>query len=289
MFRNVVVGYDGSLQAHDAIALGVALTARGGRVTACCVHHVETIAGRIDLTEPHMSREQAQRCAAEAPRLVKGDVAVDSVAIEAADAAGALQAAVRSRGADLLAVGSSHRGPVGRVLLGSVTLQALHDPPCPVAIATVGQRDLSAGMRIRSIAVGCDVLEEPAEELSVALALADHLGAAVHIVAVADTAVALVAQTGGASAYPALLRARRVAAEEGLSKLMARMPPSISVTGEVREGKPAEKLAEVTHGVDLLVLGSHHYGAVSRLMRRSVASSLQRAADCPLLVVPRKD
>lgn len=288
MFDNVIVGYDGSPQARDALALATALTVQGGRLTVCCVHHVETVAGLIDLTEPRMSANEARRCANQALKLVKGKLVADAVTIEAADAAGALQGAARSRGADLIALGSSHRGPVGRTLLGSVTTQALHDPPCPVAIATVGQRDLSAGVRIGSIAVGCDALEDPGDELSVALALAEELGAAVHIVAVADTASVLTMQAGGASAYPAVLRARRVAAEEGLSKLMASIPGRVSVTGEVREGKPADKLAEVTHGVDLLVIGSHHYGGLSRLMRRSVASSLERAADCPLLVVPRE-
>lgn len=289
MFHNAIVGYDGSEQAHDALALAAALTDRGGELTACCVHHLERAVDRLDPTEPHMSRGEAERCAREVRELVRGRIVADAVTIEAVDAAGALQEEARSQGADLLVLGSSHHGPLGRALLGSVTAAALHDPPCPVAIATVGQRDTSAGMRFAGIAVGCDVLEEPDEELRVAVALARRLGAALHIVAVVDTGVAMTAQAGGTMAYPAVLRARRVAAEDGLSKLMTLIPKDVSVTGEVREGKPAEKLVEVTHGVDLLVLGSHHYGALTRLMRRSVASSLTRASDCPLLVVPRAE
>ncbi len=286
MFRSTIVGYDGSRRAQDALALAAALSSRSGGVTACCAHHPQTVAARIDPTEPRLDEVEAERCLAEARELAHGWMLTETFAIEAADPAGALLQAAASRGADLLVVGSSHRGRVGRVLLGDVAVRILHEAPCPVAVARVGQRDTSAGVRIASIAVGCDVVEDPGPELALATSLAVELGASLHVVAVAETSVALAAQAGGAMAFPAIVKARRLATEEGLAEVMSSLPKGLSVTGEVREGTPSEKLAEVSHGVDLLVLGSHHYRPLQRLVHRSVADSLARHSSCPILVVP---
>lgn len=287
MFSNVLLAYDGSPQAQDALRLAAALSAPGGKVTACCVHHMQTVSGAIDLTEPRPGREDAKRCARHAADLLPNTLQADTLVLEAVDAAQALQDAVRSRKADLLVLGPSHRGRLGRVALGSVAMRALHDPPCPVAVARSGARHAEDTRRIASIAVGCDVLEDPGPELDLAVELAADLRATLHVVAVADTRVALAAELGGAIAYPAVLKARRLAAEEGLADVLAGLPREISVTGEVREGGATEKLMEVSSGVDLLVLGTHHYGPLSRLRGRSVSGALARQARCPLLAVPR--
>lgn len=237
MFRNAIVGFDGSDQSGDALALAAALTQRGGHITACCVRHLGGAEGLPDMSETRLGGRVAS-CEELAAHLPRGSLTTETLTIESADAAHALQRAAERLGADLLCLGSSHRGRLGQALLGSVSLQALHDPPCPVAIATVGRRDAFDHVRIASIAVGCDVLEEPAEEMRVAISLADELGAALHVVAVADTGVALAAHASGAMAYPAILRARRNAAEDGLTKLLEGIPATVSATGEVREESP---------------------------------------------------
>ncbi len=287
MFCNVLVGFDGSPQAYDALSLATALTAANGSLTACCVHHPETVSGRLDPTEPRLDRPGAERCLRRAGELLRGRLATDALVLEGVDAAAMLQHAAREREADLLVLGSSHRGRLGRVALGSAAVEALHDPPCPVAIASFGAHALQGGVRIASIAVGCDVAASRGPELRLAVELASALGAALHIVAVADTRVALMVEYGGASSYPAVLRERRVAAEEGLAAVMADMPAEVSATGEVREGNPAEKLAEASRGVDLLVVGAHHYGPLDRLLGRSVSRALASHSHCPVLAVPR--
>lgn len=288
VFRNVIVGFDGSDRSEDAFALAASLTEREGRLTACCVQHVGGTDGRPEVFGTRPGGRVAS-CDELLSNLPSRTVRTETITLESADAARSLQRAAERLGADLLCLGSSHRGRLGQALLGSVSLQALHDPPCPVAIATVGRLDAFDHVQIASIAVGCDVSEEPEEEMRTAISLAAELGAALHVVAVADTSVALAAHASGAMAYPAIVRARRNAAEEGLTKLLEEIPATISATGEVREGKPAEKLVEVSHGVDLLILGSHHYGAIGRLMRHSVASSVARSAHCALLIVPREE
>jgi Universal stress protein family len=70
MFRKVIVGFDGSEHARDALALGAVLTAIEGELIVCCVHHFKSLSARVDPTEPRLDRTAAERCAGEATGLV---------------------------------------------------------------------------------------------------------------------------------------------------------------------------------------------------------------------------
>lgn len=56
----------------------------------------------------------------------------------------------------------------------------------------------------------------------------------------------------------------------------------------VEFGDPADAIrsAAIERGASLIVVGSHHKGALSRLVSGSVAAELQRDAPCPVVVVP---
>jgi nucleotide-binding universal stress UspA family protein len=79
-----------------------------------------------------------------------------------------------SEGADLLVLGSSRRGLIGRVLVGDHTRAALNGAPCAVAIAPAGYCDHFGG--IRRIGVGYDGSRESEHALERArrLAAAHH-------------------------------------------------------------------------------------------------------------------
>lgn len=286
MFSRVLVGFDGSPHGEAALALAAALTARDGEVIVCCVQSPRTAAGRLDPSTPRLDLAGAQRCVERGRELLPEATLGHTLILEAGDVAPALLDAAGFHDAELLVLGSSHRGRAGQAILGSVAVEALHDPPCPVCIATVREHAPGEPLRIGSVAVGCDVLDRVGPELDLAVRIASDLGVALHVVAVSDTRVTLAVEHGGAVAYPAVIRARRLASEEGLAAVMASLPAGVSATGEVREGSPVEKLVEVSRGVDLLVLGAHHYGPVERLMGRSVSAAVRRHARCPLLVAP---
>ena len=76
-------------------------------------------------------------------------------------AAMALQRAAEQQRADLIVLGSSHRGAVGRVLVGSVTEETLHGAPCPVAVAPVGFHRSPKDPRLGEIAVAYDDERRP--------------------------------------------------------------------------------------------------------------------------------
>lgn len=287
MFSRVLVGFDGSPRGRGALALAVALTARDGEVIVCGVRHPRTAGGRVRLSASRPDLSSARRCVEQGRQLVSERRTLSHpLVIDADDVATALLDAASFHKADLLAIGPCHRGRVGQAMLGSVAAAVLHDPPCPVAVALAACDEGLVVPQIAGIAVGCEAVEQPGPELDLAARLAGELAATLHVVVIADTRVALAVESGAATAYPAVVKARRLAAEEGLAKAMAALPAGLSATGEVREGNPAEKLGEVSRGVDLLVLGAHHYGPVDRLMGRSVSAAVRRHAHCPLLVTP---
>ena len=289
IFPSVIVGFDGSEQARDALALGAALTAADGELTVCCAHRFNMLSAQIDITEPRLDRAAAELCVKEAVGLIHGPFKVGSVLVEGAGAALMLQRLVSQRQADLLVLGSSHRGAAGRVLLGSVTEEALHLASGPVAVAPVGYRRRSAEARLDRIAVGYDVASPAESALIAAAELAEQEGAELRVVAVADTDTAVAGRASVALSHAALVGARRRAAEEGVARALAGLPEGLSASSEVRDGEAAEELLEVTHGIDLLVLGSSSRGFMRRIALGSVCDAVVRAAACPVLVVAATD
>jgi nucleotide-binding universal stress UspA family protein len=278
MFNKLIVGFDGSPQSLDALALAQILMAPDGELVVCCVYRSQSLSARVDPTEPHLDRRAAETNAQEAMSFIDASHTAISLVLAGASAAGALQGSAEQRHTDLLVVGSSHRGTVGRVLVGSVTEETLHGAPCPVAIAPVGFRYRVGGSHLARIAVGCDIAATARDALQAAATLALQMGSELRIIAVADTAAAL---AGGANASMSYVHA----AEEAAAKALAALPEGISASSEVRDGEASEKLLEVTHGVDLLVVGSRGRGPVRRLVLGSVCDRLVRAAACPVLIV----
>ena len=69
------------------------------------------------------------------------DVVAESRSIDAGSTARGLHEAAEEEGASLIVIGSTHRGPLGRVVIGSVGELLLSATPCAVAVAPHGFRD----------------------------------------------------------------------------------------------------------------------------------------------------
>lgn len=286
VFENVIVGFDGSPQARDALTLAVALAGHA-RLTVCCAHGFESLTSEVDPTQPSLSRAEADACLTLAAELV-GDRALRTVPVAAASAVDALQRLAERDGADLLVVGSSHRGRIGRVFPGSVTEQVLHGAPCPVAVASVGLHASAEPLRLARVAVAYDGGPESKPTLQQAARLARELDARLQVVRI----VSAVAAIGGAwagAAYPALRENVIKIASDELHETVASLPGDPEVTVDVFDGVAAQELLLVSRDCDLLVLGSRGYGPLRRLLLGSVSSKVVRAAACPVLVLARSE
>jgi nucleotide-binding universal stress UspA family protein len=185
------------------------------------------------------------------------------------DHAGALRAAVRARGADLLVVGTSH----ARLRRGDRPLVAPGVPVCAIAVAPYG----FAGRGDRAIGtVGVGYVDDRAGRavLDTARTLAWQLGAEVHATTVESPSNW--DNAAGPMGHRAMLAARR----------MAEIP---GVHGTALEGEPGRVLARLSKTVDLLIIGSHHHGVLRRVLLGEVAQRLARTARCPLVVLPPSD
>jgi nucleotide-binding universal stress UspA family protein len=285
MFHKVIAGFDGSDRGLDALSLGLALTASEGELIVCCVHRFRSLSARIDPTEPSMDREAAEESVGRAIEGLDRSVPVTMKLVAEASAATALQRMATDEHAELIVLGSSHRGAVGRVLVGSVTEETLHGAPCPVAVAPVGFHTRGTPARLRSVAVGHDVREPTPGALSVGIGLCEETGASLLLAAVAEDAT-VPDPTRATMPYREAVEARTHAPEQAVAAALDSVPDGLSATGEVRDGDVAEQLLEVAETVDLLVLGSHGRGLIGRLVMGSVCDQVVRAAACAVLIVP---
>lgn len=199
--------------------------------------------------------------------------------------------------ADLLVVGSSHRGPLGKVYPGSTVERVVAAAHCAVAVAppgfaerlgsATGWRPLSGdeedvGMRV--IGVGYDGSRAAGEALKTAVELAIPNGAALRVYTVAERIPQLPVASGSApAAAPSNLERMR----EALHRTVAAVPSEARALPVLLRGFVADELIKASEvGVDLLVLGSRSGGPVRRKLHHSVTSAVMESASCPVLIAP---
>lgn len=293
MYRRILVGYDGSTQAGDALTLaGCLALATGADIVAAAAYESEPYLVRLeDVPVEVYIREHAERLADEAAQRLPDEVAVLSLAIAATSPAAGLNQLAASQEVDLLVIGSCHRGPVGRVLLGSTGARLMEAAPCAVAVAPLGF-GARAGAGLRVLAAAYDGFPEAEVALRCAQSLARSLAAQLRVLAVASPPPPLPAAGsgfGGAGlSYAGLVEAIERATRDGLEHAVAELPESVRPSGELLAGDPAVALAVAAEdGVDLLVMGSRGYGPFRRVLLGSVSARLINMAPCPVLVIPR--
>jgi nucleotide-binding universal stress UspA family protein len=156
----VVVGYDGGQQAGDALALGELLCdALEAKLVLSCVFPFDPrISTPGSEEERALERQRCEELLRDAPLTRFADRNVERVALPASSAAHGLHELVAARKADVLVLGSVHRGPLQRVVPGSVATRLLHGTPCPVAVAP---RGYAAGEpKLGTVGLAFDGMEE---------------------------------------------------------------------------------------------------------------------------------
>ena len=115
-----IVGHDGSERGDDAVALATRLaTIYDAKLLP--VHVIAMPPVRDRFTGPVVERleDQAGDVLARAVERIGQERAAPPRAVFASSPAAGLQEACAAEGAGLVTVGSSHRGPIGRVLAGT--------------------------------------------------------------------------------------------------------------------------------------------------------------------------
>jgi len=272
MFDKVLVGIDGRQGGRDATALAQRLAPAGGRITLAHVYGGPTAGGRAAALARPLALESAERLLKRAAR--ECDLPVDTATVCESSVGRGLHALAERRRAELLVVGSCHRGMLGRVLLGDDTARSLNGAPCAVAVAPHGYA-ASAPQRLARIGVGWDGSPESALAVHVARGLAAR-----HESTISALAVVSLRGVPIPGWWPKI-------ASQLVDEEQNRLAELEGVDGVVTYGDPGAELAAFSAELDLLIVGSRGYGPVGRLFHGSVSSYLVGHARCPLLVLPR--
>ena len=194
----------------------------------------------------------------------------------------ALQRQAEARHADLLVVGSCHRGKVGRVLLGDVSRSVLHGAPCPVAV--VPHRHRATRGRVGTVVVADDGSPEAREALRFGARLRDDLGAKLVLVRSVGS-ISVVDSSPLFVDWDKILEDERAEAEADLRAALDGVGGDAEV--QVVIGDAGAMLVRASEDADLVVTGSRGWGTLKRVALGSTSDHLVHHAACPVVVVPR--
>ncbi len=286
MLDKIIIGYDGGSEAADALALGRSLASlTGGRLILAAVLPVkEEPIGRNGYEQA--LKEDSDRLFAEVLPELDG-LDVDTRALGEGLPADALRGLALAEKADAIVVGSTHRGPLGRIYPGSVAERLLHDAPCAVSVAPRGfARRESTELRV--LAAAFDGSPESEAALGLAIRLAAEAQGTLRVLTVHEPftpGTAVVAPMGTTDVGAAT---QREAMEARLHDAVAELPPAIRAKGLLLKGQAADELLdEIELGVDLLAMGTRGRGRLGRAVLGGVSAKVIRSASCPVIVLPK--
>ena len=133
--KKILICYDGSAEAEQALERAAEVAAAvPSRVTVVSVAEpLYPVAVLSDLVDPAESKAH-RRLLDDAARKLH-DRGIEAAVLEpSGDTAEAIVDVAKQEGADLIVVGSRHRGVIRRLLPGSVSLDVVVDAPCDVLV-----------------------------------------------------------------------------------------------------------------------------------------------------------
>ncbi|GIF42705.1 universal stress protein [Actinoplanes xinjiangensis] len=279
----IVVATDGA--ATSATVRWAAREAARRRVSLRVVHVLDWDwnTSRYDFGADNfeMARELAETVTATAAaeaRTVAPSVNVMEVTLIGSPAAQLLDAA---DGADLLVIGSRGHGGFADLLLGGVSQRVATHASCPVVVVR-GRTEATEG----PIAVGVDDSAAAEHVLSTAFAAAADRGSGLVAIRTYLPAVPLYysyAVPAATIATPEQDTAERARLQEQLAPWRGKYP-NVAVETLVSHDSAAAVLVGVSHGTQLVVVGSRGHGVIVGTLLGSTGLQLLHHADCPVYV-----
>ena len=286
--KPVIVGIDGSESAQHALEWAAAEAAE--RHAPLVIAHAGDLPHRGALTE-----DTAQRALREIQAFGREllDDAVATVveqwdgldvSTELRDTSPESLLIELSAGAELVVVGRSGRGALGRALLGSVSHRVAAHATCPIVIVD------GALPSTGRIVVGVSPTTSGRRAVEFAAAEAARRGVALEAIRSWNEAALLGAGAayGNVMPYVALADSEQAILDEAI-EVVKREYPSVTVTWELTPASPYEILPDEAEGAALMVVGRRRDGSTLLPHLGALASWLAQHASCPLVIVPGTD
>jgi nucleotide-binding universal stress UspA family protein len=180
--------------------------------------------------------------------------------------------------------------------MGSVSERVLRVAPCSVLVVRGSNPDPAPNVRdvsVRRVLVAVDLSDHSRRALEVAALVAQRLGAsleALHVWAVPFYADEGTGRAGLLDRMRETARAELDAFIDGFIdgfNHRGALPAPLEIERTIVSGAPTAAISEhaASRHADLLVLGTHGYGGVKRLVLGSVAEAVARYSSCATLVV----
>ncbi|ARA92554.1 hypothetical protein AWN76_004790 [Rhodothermaceae bacterium RA] len=205
--------------------------------------------------------------------------------VEHGSASAAIMAYAEDEDIDLIVMGTHGRSGVRRLVLGSVAEAVVREAPCPVLTVHPGDRQGGAAT-VRRILVPVDFSENATQAIRYARELARLYDARLDLLhAYEEIAIPDVYGVGPVM-LPAQTISERVA--EALEKLRRETIGSdVPTETHVLIGHPALTILDFAerHGVDLIVIATHGWSGLKRLLLGSITEKVIRMAPCPVFTV----
>ncbi len=299
----IVLAHDGAAGGADALALAVALSYGHEATTAVVAtivvpfppHTVgdppiHVAAGTRDWEElcDDLRARGLQRLEEQVvPRLMGLEGLEVHKAVELDDSPPrGLMLLCEERHPDLLVLGSSHRGVLGRILPGATAERLLAGAPCSMVITPAGY-SASPPEAISRIGVGFDGSDLAVAAVEEAARLALRLDARLEVISVVPPPSQVDAPRAAVEvlAGHGLIQRSAERLRDAANDLVATLPDQVRASVVIDHGEPSVVLRHRSaSGLDLLVLGPRGYGPVRRVLLGSVSGRLVRDCECPLIV-----
>lgn len=287
--NRILLATDGSDDAATAGRAAADLSANtGAELHVVYTWHFPAMVDPAPFPTELFERDARRLLDKEAGRITAGGAAkVSRTHLRRADPVDAILGLADELGSDLIVVGSRGRGPVGRLVLGSVSEGVAHHAHVPVLVV----RGESSWPPER-VVIGDDGSEAARGAGDLAARIGKIFGAgAVLVRAAARHPIPMALPDYEQELYDRLVEDSRRAGEKALKdraaeleEILGTAPEITSVTGD---GTMAVLNAAANDPSTLVAVGSRGLGAAKRVLLGSVSTKLLRTTKGSILVNPR--
>jgi nucleotide-binding universal stress UspA family protein len=314
MLDRIVIAVDGSEQATYAARRGLAV-AEGVDATVDVLHVVPQTSLRLTETAAEQSRlrDRGEAALADIAALASEYDCSHSTTVSEGNPVVEISAYAAEQDADLIVLGRQGLTGLGKRLLGGVTEQVLHRSDVPVFVvpytdAVDAVDEVDEMDQVDEVAAGGETATDygriliPTDGSANAEAATDYgatiaqsYGSAVHVLHMIDVQAAGGPFDAGGLTEQFIERLETSGQEavERVEREIADSAPALDLSTAVERTNSSEGVAVgvrdyvETNDIDLIIMGSHGRSNLRRQLLGSVASSVLRLVDVPLLIVKR--